>query len=253
MAEVKRDGLAVAEEIAPVRRKRLQIPAIYFAITLLVVLVFLFTMGNQNFLSAYNLDATCRTYAAILSVVALGQMNTILIGGIDLSVGGLMSFTSVLFVVLLKKIGAWAFPACIVVALIAALVNGNILTRIKIPLFIATLGTGGILTSLALIVSPLQVVAPASTYELLDIVNGSIWWIPNLLLLALAAFALFYVILRFTKVGRNIYYIGSNIKMSWMWGLISSVRGISPSYCQVLARESRPLCYPAASMAGTQL
>jgi ribose transport system permease protein len=218
VAEVKRDGLAVAEEIAPVRRKRLQIPAIYFAITLLVALVFLFTMGNQNFLSPYNLN-TIASYAAILSVVALGQMNTILIGGIDLSVGGLMSFTSVLFVVLLKTIGAWAFPACIVVALIAGWVNGNILTRIKIPSFIATLGTGGILTSLALIISPLPVVAPASTYELLDIVNGSIWRIPNLLLLALGAFALFYVILRFTKVGRNIYYIGSNIKMSWMSGI----------------------------------
>ena len=218
MVEVKRDGPAKTKETTTVRRKRAGIPAIYFAVTLLLVLVFLFTMGNRNFLSAYNLN-TIASYTAILLVAGLGQMNPILIGGIDLSVGGLMSFISVVFVVSLKTIGIWAFPLCIVVALMAGFINGNILTRIKIPSFIATLGTGGILTSLALIVSPLPVDAPPSTYALLEVVNGTLLGLPNLLLLTLAVFALFYVILRFTTVGRNIYYVGSNIRMSWMSGI----------------------------------
>jgi len=218
LVEVKRDGPAKTKETTTVRRKRAGIPAIYFAVTLLLVLVFLFTMGNRNFLSAYNLN-TIASYTAILLVVGLGQMNPILIGGIDLSVGGLMSFISVVFVVSLKTIGIWAFPLCIVVALMAGFINGNILTRIKIPSFIATLGTGGILTSLALIVSPLPVDAPPSTYALLEVVNGTLLGLPNLLLLTLAVFALFYVILRFTTVGRNIYYVGSNIRMSWMSGI----------------------------------
>ena len=215
---VKRIGPARAQETTVIRRKRARIPAIYFSVTLLVVLVCLFTAGNRNFLSAYNLN-TIASYAAILLVVGLGQMNTILIGGIDLSVGGLMSFISVVFVVSLKAIGVWAFPLCIVVALIAGYLNGNILTRIKIPSFIATLGTGGILTSLALLVSPLPVDVPATTYGLLEIVNGTTLGISNLLLLTLVTFALYYVILRFTSVGRNIYYTGSNIKMSWMSGI----------------------------------
>jgi ribose transport system permease protein len=214
---VKRINPARSSETA-VRRKRGRIPAIYFSVTLLVVLVFLFTAGNRNFLSAYNLN-TIASYAAILLVVGLGQMNTILIGGIDLSVGGLMSFISVVFVLSLNAIGIWAFPLCIVIALLAGYLNGNILTRIKIPSFIATLGTGGILTSLALLVSPLPVDVPAATYGSLDIVNGATLGIPNLLLLTLMTFALFYVILRFTSAGRNIYYIGSNIKMSWMSGI----------------------------------
>jgi len=128
-------------------------------------------------------------------------MNPILIGGIDLSVGVLMSFISVVFVVSLKTIGVWAFPLCIFVSLLTGFINGNILTRIQIPSFIATLGTGGILTSLALLVSPLPVDAPASTYGLLDAVNGTTIGIPNLLLLTFGVFALFYVILRFTTVG----------------------------------------------------
>jgi ribose transport system permease protein len=218
VAGVNRIGPARSPEATAVRRRQARIPAIYFSVTLLVMLVFLFTAGNRNFLSAYNLN-TIASYAAILLVVGLGQMNAILIGGIDLSVGGLMSFISVVFAVSLKAIGAWAFPLCIVVALMAGYLNGNILTRIKIPSFIATLGTGGILTSLALLISPLPVDVPASTYGLLEIVNGTTLGISNLLLVTLVTFALFYVILRFTSVGRNIYYIGSNIKMSWMSGI----------------------------------
>jgi ribose/xylose/arabinose/galactoside ABC-type transport system permease subunit len=218
MLGVKRIGPAGLRQTTAIRGKRARIPAIYFSVTLLVVLVVLFTIGNRNFLSPYNLN-TIASYAAILLVVGLGQMNAILIGGIDLSVGGLMSFISVGFVVLLRTTGVWAFPLCLVVALIAGYLNGIILTRIKIPSFIATLGTGGILSSLALLVSPLPVDVPASTYGLLDIVNGTTLGIPNLLLLTLVTFALFYAILRFTTVGRNIYYTGSNIRMSWMSGI----------------------------------
>src|ERR1700730_7260636 len=115
-----------------------------------------------------------------------------------------MSFISVVFIVSLKAIGVWSFPLCIVVALIAGYLNGNILTRIKIPSFIATLGTGGILTSLALLVSPLPVDVPASSYGLFDVVNGTTLEISNLLLLTIAVFVFFCVILRLTTVGRNI-------------------------------------------------
>lgn len=218
MVEVKQDNPTGAPERTRIGSKRTRIQAIYFAVTFLLVLVFLFSLGNRNFLSAYNLN-TIASYAAILLVVALGQMCAILVGGIDLSVGGLMSFVSVLFIVALKAIGAWAFPICIILGLTAGLLNGLILTRIKIPSFIATLGTGGILTSLALLVSPLPVDVPAPGYGLLDIVNGTTLGIPNLLLLTLVLFIIFYVLLRFTTVGRHIYYTGSNIKMSWMSGI----------------------------------
>jgi ribose/xylose/arabinose/galactoside ABC-type transport system permease subunit len=125
-------------------------------------------------------------------------------------------------------IGGWAFPFCILIGTIVGFINGNILTRIKIPSFIATLGTGGILTSLALLVSPLPVDVPAAGYGILEIVNGAWLWIPNLLLVTLAVFVLFFVILRFTTVGRNIYYLGSNIRMSWMSGIdVSGTRNFA--------------------------
>ncbi|MEA3145949.1 MAG: ribose transport system permease protein [Verrucomicrobiota bacterium] len=218
MVEIQQDDSSRMLKRIPARRQRTRIPAIYFAAALLLLLVLLFTLGNRHFLSAYNLN-TIASYSAILLVVGLGQMCPILIGGIDLSVGGLMSFVSVVFIVAVKAIGIWAFPVCLLAGAIAGLINGLILTRIKIPSFIATLGTGGILTSLALLVSPLPVDVPAPAYGLLDLVNGTTMGIPNYLLLTVAIFLFFYFTLRFTSVGRNIYYTGSNIKMSWMSGI----------------------------------
>jgi ribose transport system permease protein len=210
--------LAGTPRASATRRKRGRIPAIYFSIGLLFLLVVVFTVGNGNFLSPYNLN-TIASYSAILLMVGLGQMNPILIGGIDLSVGGLMSFISVIFITSLKIIGLWAFPLCLIIAVVVGFVNGNILTRIKIPSFIATLGTGGILTSLALLISPLPVDLPPADYGLLGLVNGSILGVPNLLLLMVVGFLFFYLVLRFTVSGRRIYYTGSNIKMSWMSGI----------------------------------
>jgi ribose/xylose/arabinose/galactoside ABC-type transport system permease subunit len=130
-----------------------------------------------------------------------------------------MSFISVLFVVTVKVIGFWAFPLCLVTGALVGYINGNILTRIKIPSFIATLGTGGILMSLALLVSPLPVVAPAALYGVLDIVNGSFLRVGNLLVLTLLIFVVYYILLRFTVSGKSIFYVGSNITMSWMSGI----------------------------------
>ena len=87
----------------------------------------------------------------------------------------------------------------------------------KIPSFIATLGTGGILTSLALLVSATPVNVASSTYPVLDLVNGSFLKIGNVLSIAFLVFIGFYITLRFTAIGRKIFYVGSNIKMSWMF------------------------------------
>ena len=208
----------VSGEHQQAQAPRRQIPAISWAVGLLTALLFVFWAGNRHFISLYNLD-TIASYAAVLLVVGLGQMCTILIGGIDLSVGGLMSLTAVVFVLSLRVIGYWAYPLCLAMGLAVGYLNGTILTRVRIPSFLATLGTGGIMSSLALLVSPLPVDVPASHYHMLSVVNGSVLHVKGLLLLALTFYAFFHVVLRRTVVGNNILYVGSNITMSWMSGI----------------------------------
>jgi ribose/xylose/arabinose/galactoside ABC-type transport system permease subunit len=214
-AAKKRNGQG---QMARVRKGNPRVSPILFSVGLLLAMLIVFTIGNHNFISGYNIG-TITNYAAILMVVALGQMATILIGGIDLSVGGTVSFISVVFVTAIKSNGYWAYPEVIAIGVFIGFINGSILTRIKIPSFIATLGTGGILASLALLVSPLPMDVPAGAYKLLDIVNASVLGISNVLIIGLLFFFAVYVLLRYIRIGRNIYYVGSNIKMSWMSGI----------------------------------
>ena len=106
------------------------------------------------------------------------------------------------------------------VGMIAGFMNGNVLTRIKIPSFIATLGHRRYSDEPR---PPCLAFAGRCS----GLLRMDCWTlsmarrlgIPNLLLLTFAVFLFFYVMLRFTTVGRNIYYIGSNIRMSWMSGI----------------------------------
>ena len=200
------------------RKKAPRIPTMVYSITLLLVISVLFWLGNRNFLTAYNVN-TILGYAVLLLLVGLGQMCAILVGGIDLSVGGIMSFVSVVFVTSIGRIGYWAYPLGLLIGLGVGWFNGNILTRIRIPSFIATLGVGGVLMSLAMLVAPVPVNVPSTSWNLLDVFNGKVLGVSNVLYIGLAALLLYTVILRFRAVGRGMYYVGSNIRMSWMSGI----------------------------------
>jgi ribose transport system permease protein len=197
---------------------RTRVKNVYFSMALLLAVGLVFSLGNRNFISAYNLG-TILSYAMLLLVIGLGQACAVLVGGIDLSVGGIMSFISVSFVIVVQAIGYWAYPLFLLAGALIGAINGMLLTRVKIPSFIATLGTGGILLSLAMIVAPVPVNVPADKWRYLEIFNGSFLGIGNVLVIGLLVFLAYFIVLRFTPTGRNIYYVGSNIKMSWMSGI----------------------------------
>ena len=208
---------------------------IHLTIALILLVGVVMAVGNREFLSLYNIN-TILTFGAILLIAALGQMFAILIGGIDLSVGGIISLVSVMFVFLVHSVGYWAYPICLAIGLAIGYVNGVILTRVKIPSFIATLGTGGIVTSLAYLVSPRPINAPPDDYGFFDIVNGSLLGIGNVFIFGLVTFLLLLAFLRVTRTGRNIYYVGSNIKMAWMSGTdIVETRNVAFTLCGVCA------------------
>jgi ribose/xylose/arabinose/galactoside ABC-type transport system permease subunit len=212
------DTAVDAQEPRRRRAAKRRIPPVVLTIALLVVVTVLFYLGNPNFLSAYNID-TILSFSAILLMVALGQMCTIVVGGIDLSVGGLVSLISVIFILLVRPLGYFAYPVSLLAGALVGWVNGLILTRIKIPSFIVTLATGGILTSVAYLASPRPVNLSPALYGVVDVVNGTLFTVSNVLYIGLAFLLLFWIVLRFTKTGRNIFYIGSNIRMSWMSGI----------------------------------
>ncbi len=196
-----------------------QMPAIYYSLAALVAFVVIFAIGNSAFLSAYNLQVILLS-AVILLAVGIGQCWAIVTGGIDLSVGGTISVISVIFMLTVKPLGYWAYPLCVLIGALIGYVNGLLLTRVKIPSFIVTLGTGGILVSLSYMFSSKAISVPFKQMYVLKVVNGS--WIagmPNAFLLGILIFLAFFIVQRYTTTGRNIFYVGSNVGMSWLSGV----------------------------------
>jgi ribose/xylose/arabinose/galactoside ABC-type transport system permease subunit len=199
-------------------KKKLAIKPIYISLGMFAVLMTVFTVGNPSFLSAYNMFTIVNS-VAILLAVGLGQVCVILTGGIDLSVGSIMSLVSVVFLIAIGSLGVWAYPLVIVIGTACGFLNGALVSKLRIPSFIATLGTQGILISLTYLISAAPLSAPDNSYGLLDLVNGQVGPVKNVWLIAAGIFAIYYVVQRFTRVGRHIVYIGANERMSWLSGL----------------------------------
>ncbi len=195
-----------------------KLPPIAYSFAALIVLIGLFGAGNGAFLTLFNLNIIGLS-AVILLAVGIGQTWSIVTGGIDLSVGGIISLVSVVFMLTVQPLGHWAYLLCVAVGALLGFINGVLLTRVKIPSFIATLGTGGILVSVSYMLSPKAISTPYKSIRILNVVNGSVGGVSNAFLIGMLFFAVFYFIQRFTTTGRNIFFVGSNVKMSWYSGV----------------------------------
>ena len=199
-------------------KRTVVIRPITISVALFVAIVAFFTIANPSFLSAYN-AVTILNAAIILLAVGLGQAFVILTGGIDLSVGSIMSLVSVVFMLTLEPLGPWAYLLVAANGLAAGFLNGLIVSKLRIPSFIATLGTQGILLSCAYLLSAEPLAAPDSAGGLLNLVTGAVGPVQAVWIIGLVLALLFYYVQRFTQLGRSIVYIGANERMSYLSGL----------------------------------
>jgi ribose/xylose/arabinose/galactoside ABC-type transport system permease subunit len=198
--------------------KAWRIQPIHISLGMFLALVAGFTIGDPSFLSLYN-AVTILNSVAILLAVGLGQVCVILTGGIDLSVGSIMSLVSVVFMMTLGRLGPWAYPLVLAVGTAAGFLNGLIVSRLRIPSFIGTLGTQGVLVSVAYLLSAQPLSAPDNAYGVLELVNGKLGPVQAVWLIAVIVFLVFFLMQRYTALGRTILYMGANERMSYLSGL----------------------------------
>jgi ribose transport system permease protein len=192
---------------------------ILLSLSLLIILIIIFQFGNQNFLKPFNIT-TLLDLISILLIVGLGQMSVILTGGIDLTIGPNISLSTILFVILLQRLGYIGFIIPIIAASAIGIINGLIVTKIRIPSFIATIGMNGIVLSLALLLSKGgQIPIATGFYNHIELINGSIFVFKNLWIITIILVVIFYLIFNRTVIGRNIYIIGSSEKVALFSGI----------------------------------
>ena len=175
----------------------------------------IFTIGTRGkFLSGANLQVIL-SIAAIPAIIAIGLHQVVVFGGIDLSVEGVVALC-VVFVgslahnkVNTNDVGLWIVPIVVVFGGIAGIVNGLLNTKLKIPSFISTLGMSWVLWGLAVFVSKGQTI-PLVQNPLTGFVNGTLFGIPNLAIVATALFIVVQVIQDRTRFGRYLYAVGGD-------------------------------------------
>ncbi len=210
-------------------RQRDRLPRAIAAGVLVVATVLLVGQLVPYFATVSNLE-NVMSQAAILSVVAFGMTLVIVTGGIDLSVGGVMSLVGVLEVSLVSVGVAW--PLAVVVGLAVGVllgsVNAVIVSRLKLPPFIATFGTLGIAAGLALYLADL---AGRSIFppDFVSIGNDSILGVPFLLILAIVALVLLEIIWRVTTWGVHLRATGDNFAVARLSG-VPVLRVLSSAY-----------------------
>jgi fructose transport system permease protein len=194
-------------------------------LAVLIIAIIAFSIVNVRFFSAANLSLVL-AQVTVIAVLALGQTLIILTAGIDLSAGAIAVFSSVLVAVFCTRMG---MPG--VLALILGLacgtamgaLNGQLVTRIKLPPFIVTLGTLTIFFSLNAVVSNSETVRGSDMPSLMTWTGNSIpigdFRLTYGSIIMLLLFGYFFYALRSTAWGKHVYATGDDAEAARLAGI----------------------------------
>jgi ribose transport system permease protein len=198
--------------------RRAATTSIFWIFCALLVLVAFFAIAAPpgTFLTTFNAQ-TLASDAAVLLILATALTMVIVCGGLDLSVGSVMTFSAVIGIVVMRDVGGgeWTAVALGAAAGVACGVgwgalNGLLIAYARIPAFVVTLGTlGAALGAARLITGGLtQSGAPAVLQS--DIGFSKIAGVPTPFVIGIAIALLFSLIMGLTRFGERIYLVGSN-------------------------------------------
>jgi len=185
----------------------------------LIALVVVFSLASPNFMQTQNVLAILQA-TSVNGVLAIAATLVIITGGIDLSVGTLMTFCAVITGVVLTNLGM-PLPLGILASILAGafcgLISGVIIAKLKVPPFIATLGMMLILKGLSLVISGTKPIyfndTPGFNQIALGSAIGSIFPavpVPNGVLILFLVAGLAAFVLSKTALGRYTFALGSN-------------------------------------------
>ena len=221
----------------------------------LVAIVLLFTFLTPNFMSTNNLVNILRQ-ASINIVLAVGVTLVILTGGIDLSVGSILATTAVIGVMTsLNPSFQWGtvlFP--ILAGLLMGLINGALVAYVKLPPFIATLGSMTTIRGLSYLI-PDGTTIINNNLNFAWIGNNYLGPIPWLVIIALCVVVLTWFLLRKTILGVRIYAVGGNEQAARLTGIkvgfvLMFVYGMSGLLCGLGGVMTASRLYSASGLLG---
>lgn len=188
-----------------------------FGILILMFIVFLIVYPGK--ISAYFFTAWANQGAG-LAFAAVGQTLVVLTSGIDMSIGSIFALANCLASVFLDGSG-WQIAGAIVLILgvgaACGLLNGFFIAYVKIQPIILTIATGAAFYGVALFIRP---VTGGSVNEALsEALTYDVFHIPTALIVLFATVAVFWIIVKRTRLAIGIYAIGSSERSAFMSGV----------------------------------
>lgn len=157
---------------------------------------------------------------AVIGIISFGMTMVLISGDIDLSVGSVVAFSSVVLCVSINA--GLGLPLAILLtaagAIAVGLVNGFFISVLEINSFIITLGTMSVIRGLAYIIiggNPLPFKQPIVRF----IGSGTFLGVPIPIYLMVAVLAILWFVLKYTQFGRNVYAIGNNRETARLSGI----------------------------------
>ena len=212
---------------------------------ILLILIIFLTVSQSGFLTVPNLFNILRNMS-LQGVIAFGMTIVIISGEIDLSVGSTVGLTGVIIAVLTGSLAKHGIPmeygvligiaVALIVAALIGLFSGYLLTVIKMPSFIITLGLYTLVFGIAgVICKGFQIITLPEWFG--EIGSGQIFGvIPIPAVILLVVFAIVFILMNYMKFGRSIYAVGGNVESARLSGVnVKFVKTAALVIVQVLA------------------
>ena len=177
---------------------------------LLAIVVTTASIIAPGFFTYTNLTNTLIA-ASITAVTGLGMTFAIAMGGFDLSVGSVQVLTAIVVASLLSVVGPpLAILGAVLTGLAIGLLNGVLISKLRLPAFVVTFGMMSVIRGVALLVTQGQSVMITKHVEFGLLNNGKILWLPVPFFIMAIVFAILSILLKNTAFGRHACAIGGN-------------------------------------------
>ncbi|RME45425.1 MAG: ABC transporter permease [Chloroflexi bacterium] len=191
-------------------------------LAIFIIIALVFSVLSPYFLTVDNFINIGRTLP-VIGIIAIGETLVLIAGGVDLSVGSVAALSGVVTGLLWERAGlpiGLAALAGVSSGALVGLINGLLVTRLRINALISTLATFSIVRGLAFVLTNAQM-NQLTDPRFLFLGRGDILGVPVPFILMSLLYVVFIFVLRRTPFGRDLYAIGGNPMAARLAGIAS--------------------------------
>lgn len=189
----------------------------------IVVLTGFIQLRNPQFLTAENVNDLI-VNASIMGALTVGMMMVMITGGIDLSLGAVIALSGMAAALVVRDVPTTTPVTALLIGTmtgcVCGIISGLIVAKGKVLALIATLGMMNVYRGLTyLIANGAWVSAHQMNAGFKEIALGEFLGVNNLVWVALVIFVIAFYFLRYTRTGRQVYAVGSNMEAARVSGI----------------------------------